>query len=133
MLANETMNHKPLIISGSSDFKKSVIQSAIFANLSVSFADQLMQNEFIHQKEIIKNDRKKLAEQTAKKILERIENTMDYVFAASHVEYINREKAFARRGGCIFHSHKLPKWAKNDPKKFFKAADKYESKGTGVS
>gem|GEM_PF-3081064 len=61
MLANETMNHKPLIISGSSDFKKSVIQSAIFANLSVSFADQLMQNEFIHQKEIIENDRKNLS------------------------------------------------------------------------
>ena len=59
MLANESMNHKPLIISGSSDFKKSVIQSAIFANLSVSFADKLMQNEFIHQKEIIENDRKK--------------------------------------------------------------------------
>jgi len=52
MLANETMNHKPLMIAGSSDFKKSVIQSAIFANLSVSFADKLMQNEFIHQKSI---------------------------------------------------------------------------------
>ena len=53
---------------------------------------------------------------------------MDQTFASSHVEYINREKAFESRGGCIFHSHQLPKWAKNDPKIFFKAADKYEGK-----
>ena len=215
MLADETMNHKPLNISGSANFKKSVIQSALLANLSVSFTDKILQNEFIHQKEILENDRKKfvadggtlisnrpnhqsrvapthtqtvesvakiglclptlsqlplvhsesngtdlllqndesreleqfaknsyhsvrwnfsgerkkLARQTAEKILQRVEETMDYVFAVSHVEYINREKAFARRGGCIFHSHKLPKWAKNDPKKFFQAADRYESKG----
>ena len=215
MLAGETMNHQPLIISGSPDFKKSVLQTAILANLPVSFADKLMQKEFIHQKEIIENDRKKfvadggtliskrpnsqpvitpthastietatkiglrlptlsqlnlvhsesqgtdlllqddesrqleqfakdlchnvrwnfsderkkLAEWTAKKILERIEDTMDYISASSHVEYINREKAFANRGGCIFASHHLPKWAKNDPKKFFQAADKYERKG----
>ena len=49
--------------------------------------------------------------------------------AMSHVEYINREKAFANRGDCLFHSHYLPKWAKDDPRKFFHAADRYE--GTG--
>ena len=43
--------------------------------------------------------------------------------------YINRERAFENRGACIFHSHHLPKWAKNDPKKFFQAADKYEGIG----
>ena len=47
--------------------------------------------------------------------------------AVSHVEYINREKAFANRGDCLFHSHHLPKWAKDDPKKFFHAADLYEA------
>ena len=51
------------------------------------------------------------------------------ISAVKHVEYINREKAFSKRGGCIFHAHHLPKWAKNDPKKFFQAADKYEGKG----
>ena len=74
-------------------------------------------------------ERKKLAKWTAEKILERIDEKLDHVFAASHVEYINREKAFENRGGCIFHFHHLPKWAKNDPKKFFKAADKYEGVG----
>ena len=74
-------------------------------------------------------ERKKLAEWTVEKILERIDEKLDHVFAASHVEYINREKAFESRGGCIFHSHHLPKWAKDDPKKFFKAADKYEGVG----
>ena len=29
----------------------------------------------------------------------------------------------------FFHFHHLPKWAKDDPKKFFKAADKYEGVG----
>ena len=49
--------------------------------------------------------------------------------ALSHVEYINRENAFANRGGCIFHSHHLPKWAHDDPKTFFQAADEYETVG----
>ena len=75
------------------------------------------------------DERKRLAKWTAVKILERVEETLDSVFASSHVEYINRERAFAQRGGCIFHAHHLPKWAKGDPKKFFGAADKYEGKG----
>ncbi len=54
---------------------------------------------------------------------------MDFISAAAHVEYINREKAFAQRGGCIYQSHQLPKWAKDSPKKFFAAADRYESAG----
>ncbi len=214
-LADKTMNHQPLIISGSPDFKKSVINAAIYFNLNISFADKFMQYEFTHQKEALENDRKKfinnggtlvtkrpipkpviapahaktietvakiglrlptlsqlnvvhsesagtdlflqddasrqleqfakniyhhvrwnfsderkkLAEQTADKILEHINEHLQQVSAKSHVEYINREKAFANRGGCVFHSHHLPKWAKNDPKKFFQAADKYEGKG----
>ena len=49
--------------------------------------------------------------------------------AQSHLEYINRERAYENRGACIFHTHRLPKWAKNDPKKFFQAADIYEGVG----
>ena len=215
MLADEKMEHKPLIISGSPAFKKSILNAALFSNLPVTFADNLFQNEFLKRKEQIENDRKKyvanggvlfnkrpipqsntspfsaktietattkglclptlsqlplvhsesdatdlllspdesdkleqlaknccndvrwdfsderkkLAKWTAEKILERIDEKLDHVFASSHVEYINREKAFESRGGCIFHSHHLPKWAKDDPKKFFKAADKYEGVG----
>ena len=214
-LADKTMDHQPLTISGSSNFKKSLINAALLADLNISFADKFMQDEFIHQKETLENDRKKfvrnggtiiskrpnpkscfapahaktietatkiglrlptlseldvvhsesegtdlflqddeshkleqlskdcynsvrwnfsderkrLAQWTSNKILERINENMQQVFAKSHVEYINREKAFSNRGGCIFHSHHLPKWAKDDPKKFFQAADKYESKG----
>ena len=70
------------------------------------------------------NERKQLVQRSANKILENIAQTMEQLSALSHVEYINREKAFEKRGGCIFHSHRLPKWAKNDPKKFFQAADR---------
>ena len=215
MLADETMNHKPLIISGSANFKKAVIETAISADLPISFADSLLQTDFLKQKEKLENDRKKfvandgvifnkrpipqsitapvvtktvetatkvglclptlselsvvhtesdatdlllsndesdkleqlaknsysnvrwnfsserkrLAKWTAEKIMERLDEKLDHVFASSHVEYINREKAFANRGDCIFHFHHLPKWAKDDPKKFFKAADKYEGVG----
>lgn len=213
-IADKTMNHQPLIISGSADFKKSIINAAIYFDLNISFADKFMQYEFNHQKETLENDRKKfiadggtlitkrpipkpviapalaktvetvaknglrlptlsqlnvvhsesagtdlllqddesrqlellakniyhhvrwnfsherkkLAEQTSEKIIERINEHLQQVSSKSHVEYINREKAFANRGGCVFHSHHLPKWAKNDPKKFFRAADKYEGK-----
>lgn len=70
--------------------------------------------------------RKSRAIKTAKQIVKNIERNLDEVFASSHVEYINREKAFAKRGGCIYHSHRLPKWADDNPVKFFKAADRYE-------
>ncbi|MGD7478563.1 hypothetical protein ACQCQL_26445, partial [Ralstonia pseudosolanacearum] len=74
-------------------------------------------------------EQKNLAHLTAKKILENMTEAMAQQSAVSHVEYINREKAFEKRGGCIFHSHHLPKWAHDDPKKFFQAADKYEGVG----
>ena len=70
-------------------------------------------------------DRKKFALDTTKKILQHIAKTN----AQSHLEYINRERAYENRGACIFHTHRLPKWAKNDPKKFFQAADIYEGVG----
>ena len=214
-LADKTMNHQPLVISNSPNFKKSILQAALDFNLNISFDDKFMQDEFVRRKEILQNERKnfiksggsliskrpkpkiifspahsqtiedvkkaglnlrtvadlnslpslptennislsdeekleleKLAQDsyknfrfdfsnerknfatwTADKILQRLDESFDYISAHSHVEYINRENAFAHRGGCIFHSHHLPKWAKNDPKNFFKAADRYEGRG----
>ena len=215
MLADEAMGHKPLIINGSPDFHKKVMEATLEANLPISFQDKMMQREFIRQKEIKENDRKKfiasggriiskrpnpksrtapthaksiedatkngfrlptlsertmvytesrgtdvllqndesngmddlakecnkhvrwdfssertrLAQLTAKKILENITEAKAEQSALSHVEYINREKAFAQRGGCIFQAHRLPKWAQDDPKNFFQAADEYEGIG----
>ena len=215
MLADKAMKHQPLIISGSNNFKKSVINAAISDDLPVSFADPKLQNLFLHQKKLLLNERnlfinnggtlvtnrlypkqcssplnsksiatvakiglrlptlsqlplvhsesqgtdlllssdesckleqlskdlyhhvrwnfsderKKLAERTSDKILENIYENLNHLSAQSHVEYINRENAFAKRGGCIFHAHHLPNWANDDQKKFFRAADKYEGCG----
>ena len=201
MLADETMNHQPLIISGSKEFIRKVLDTAIFENLPISFADEKIQNEFRRQKGKIDIERRNfisnggkiftkrtnsqsvtstlktrklsdvtkrgfclptlsqlslvsqgtdvllqtdesgkldslaknsypnvrwdfsqhflnLAKETTQEILNNIETKLDNVYAESHVEYINREKAFENRGGCIFHSHHLPKWAKDDPKIF---------------
>ena len=38
-LATQTMNDQPLIINGSPDFHKAVLQTALLANLPVTFAD----------------------------------------------------------------------------------------------
>jgi len=59
MLAYETMEHKPLIISGSPAFKKSILNAALSSNLPVIFADNLFQKEFLKQKEQRKNAGKK--------------------------------------------------------------------------
>lgn len=208
------MNHQPLILRGSSNFQKAVLQAAILDDLPVSFADKLTQNEFLRLKGALSLDRKnfvanggkiiikrpipqsrhstthaksiqdatqigfrlptlsqlslvhsesagtdlllssdestlldelakksynlvrwnfsaerkQLAQRTANQILQLIQDDKAQTFAESHIEYINRENAFANRGGCIFHAHHLPKWAQDDPKRFFKAADKYEGK-----
>ena len=57
------------------------------------------------------NERKLLAQRTANQILQIIQDDKVQTFAESHIEYINRENAFANRGGCIFHAHHLPKWS----------------------
>ena len=215
MLADEAMEHKPLIINGSAAFRKSVLEAAFQSNLPISFQNKLLQRALESKKENQENERKKflatggriiskrpdtksrtspnhaktvedatkegfrlptlsertmvypksrgtdvflqadefngmddlareydkrvrwdfsgerkrLAKLTAKKILENMTEAMEEESAVSHVEYINREKAFANRGGCIFHAHRLPKWAQDDPKKFFQAADEYEGVG----
>ena len=191
MLADEAMGHEPLIISGSPEFRKKVLEIAVNANLPISFQDNLLQNEFEEQKEDEENERnifvanggkiiskrpnikpavapthaktvkdatqegfrlptlsertmvyaksrgtdvllqadefngmdflareynkrvrwdfsgerKRLAKLTAQKILENVTEALEEESAVSHVEYINRERAFAHRGGCIFHAH----------------------------
>mgnify|MGYP003571385484 CR=1 FL=1 len=74
------------------------------------------------------SEQRQLAERTSKEILENLEELKTKIFATSHFEYINREKKYANRGDCIFTSHHLPTWANDNPKNFFKAADKYEGK-----
>jgi len=125
VLASHVMNNQPLIINGSDNFKKTVLKTAVQKDLPISFDDLSFQNDFLRYKDVDYPDRKKFALNTAQKILQHIEKTN----AQSHLEYINRERAYENRGACIFHSHHLPKWAKNDPKKFFQAADKYEGVG----
>ena len=71
-------------------------------------------------------ERRKNAEETAKRILIKLQETLDKTYAYSHIQYINREAAFQKRGGCIGKGHFLPKWAEDDPKRFFEAADIYE-------
>ena len=91
--------------------------------------DELVKDFYKHVRWDFSSEQTRLAKFTANKILENMAETMEQHSALSHVEYINRKKAFEKRGGCIFHVHRLPKWAYDDPKKFFQAADKYEGKG----
>lgn len=72
--------------------------------------------------------RRGIIREHARRIVNQIENEQDMLLAESHVEYINREKAFAKRGGCIHTENKLPKWARDDAKRFFQMADKYSGK-----
>lgn len=65
----------------------------------------------------------------ADEIGRNMQKHLDKTFAASHVQYINRESVFEQRGGCIGKGHHLPTWAKDNPLAFFEAADKYERKG----
>lgn len=127
VLASQIMNHQPLIINGSEEFKKEVLKTAVLQDLPISFDDLLMQTEFMRNKFVDYPERKKLAVETAQKILERTQKKQ--TDAQAYVEYINRERAYEKRGECIFHAHRLPKWAHDDPKKFFQAADRYEGIG----
>ena len=91
--------------------------------------EELVQEQYRLVRYDFSAEQKRLAELTAKKILENMSEANKEETALSHVEYINRERAFENRGGCLFHAHHLPKWAEDDPKVFFEAADKYEGIG----
>ena len=69
--------------------------------------EQLSKELNTHVRWNFSDERKKLAERTADKILENINENLTHLSVKSHVEYINRENTFARRGGCIVHSHHL--------------------------
>ena len=132
-IANETYKHQPLVINGSDNFKKKVINAASLFQLNINFDDENLQKEFLRKKNLNRKNmpseqQKQYSLDTAKEIIKRIVESNAHVFASSHVDYINREKAFAKRGDCVFHSHKLPLWANDDPKKFFQAADQFEGK-----
>ena len=132
-IADETFKHQPLVINGSNNFKKKIINAASLFQLNIIFDDENLQREFLRKKNLNRKNmpseqQKKYSLDTAKEIIKRIVESNAQVFASSHVDYINREKAFANRGDCIFNAHKLPHWADDDPKIFFAAADKYEGK-----
>ena len=91
--------------------------------------DELMREQYQCVRYDFSDEQKTLAQLTAKKILENVEEALKQQSAVSHAEYINRERAYEKRGGCIFQFHRLPKWAHDDPKKFFQAADIYEGVG----
>lgn len=77
---------------------------------------------------ISRSERARLGETTAREILNNLKEHRHTILAQSHVEYINREAAFKKKGGCVYTSHRLPRWADDSAKKFFTAADRYEAK-----
>ncbi|MGN0950126.1 MAG: MobA/MobL family protein [Mitsuokella sp.] len=72
--------------------------------------------------------RRERARIAARRILKNIDANKEELLALRHVEYINREKAFKKKGGCVYTQHRLPKWAKDSPNVFFRAADRYSPK-----
>lgn len=50
MLSDEIMGHNPLIINGSPDFQRAVLEVSVQFNLPISFHDPLLQREFELQK-----------------------------------------------------------------------------------
>ena len=102
----------------------------------------LLQGIEVHQLENKRADRpanvrwdvlasqRKLAEETAKKIIHKVKEYHEQYHSTAHVYYLNREKAFAKKGGCVHTESKLPPWAEGSAAKFFSAADRYERKNS---
>lgn len=80
----------------------------------------------VRWKDFSRDESRRRVEKTTNQILLALQNDSENIFAESHVQYINRDKAFQKRGGCLYKNHHLPAWAKNDPVVFFAAADRYE-------
>lgn len=74
----------------------------------------------------VSGTRKNAVEASVKEILHNLQYHLDKTFASSHVQYINRESVFEQRGGCVYKAHHLPRWAKDNPLNFFRAADEHE-------
>ena len=74
--------------------------------------------------------RRRAIDKTVKDIMVNFQKRNDAVYASSHVQYINRESIFKKRGGCLYTANHLPRWAEGNAKKFFQAADRHE-RGNG--
>ena len=59
MLADETMEHKPLMMNGSAQFRKKVLEATVKANLPISFQNKLMQRELERRRKMIEDERRK--------------------------------------------------------------------------
>ena len=70
--------------------------------------------------------RRRVIDKTVNDIMVNFQKRNDVVYASSHVQYINRESIFKKRGGCLYTANHLPGWAEGNAKKFFQAADRYE-------
>ena len=132
-LAKNISDNQPIILQGSQKFKDKILATALDSHLNITFADQNLQNKFLALKNfsdenILSTEQLNYSELTSNKILQNLDDLKFKTSASSHFEYINREKAFKNRGDCIFTHHHLPTWANDNPKNFFKAADKYEGK-----
>lgn len=74
--------------------------------------------------------RRRVIDKTVNDIMVNFQKRNDVVYASSHVQYINRESIFKKRGGCLYTANHLPRWAEGNAKKFFQAADRHE-RGNG--
>ncbi|SEH45115.1 MobA/MobL family protein [Selenomonas sp. KH1T6] len=70
--------------------------------------------------------RRNAIDKTVNDIMVNFQKCNDAVYASSHVQYINRESIFKKRGGCLYTANHLPNWADGSATKFFQAADRYE-------
>ncbi|WP_029542144.1 MobA/MobL family protein [Selenomonas sp. AB3002] len=70
--------------------------------------------------------RRSVIDKTVNDIMANFQKHNDAIYASSHVQYINRESIFKKRGGCLYTANHLPNWAKGNAKRFFHEADKNE-------
>ena len=70
--------------------------------------------------------RRRAIDKTVHDIMANFQKHNDAIYASSHVQYINRESIFKKRGGCLYTANHLPSWAKGNAKRFFHEADKNE-------
>ncbi|MBR1694092.1 MAG: hypothetical protein IJ709_01635, partial [Selenomonas sp.] len=62
--------------------------------------------------------RRRAIDKTVNDIMVNFQKCNDAVYASSHVQYINRESIFKKRGGCLYTANHLPRWAEGNAKKF---------------
>ena len=141
-LAKNFSNDQPLILHGSQKFKNKILQSAVDAELDIKFADAILQNKFQKLLEMKKNDEQQFIQNGGK--IFRSRNVAKYNFKKFDTRTILRWNLSAEQRNYAELTSKqilqnldeirnrvsatLPSWAKNNPKEFFKAADKYEGK-----